>query len=256
MNESPESLAMSPEPTTLGVRMMNVLVAPGETWEAVRSEAYHSINWWLPLILGIVAGLIFVLGAFSQPTVLDEILVQQATEIEKAVAAGKLTEAQADAAHQQMESMRPMIGTLARVFGSIGTALASVAFQFIVAGLLMAGGRWWLGTSVPYWKWMEVTGLASLVPAMGALVTLCLVMIKGSLYVTAGPALLFSDVRPGSALQVLLGALTVFNLWWCALLTGGLARLSGRLPGRAAVWVFGWFALLTGIAVGVAALRS
>lgn len=235
---------------------MNVLVAPGETWDAVRAEAYQAANWWIPLLLGIVTGAVFVLIAFSQPAIVDEVLAQQAEQLDKAVAAGKMTEAQAAAARGQTESMRPMMATLIRVFGTLGAALASVAFQFIVSGLLAAGARWWLKSSVSYRKCMEVTGLAGLIPALGALVTLCLVLIKGSLSVTAGPILLFPDVRTGSPLQVVLSALTVFNLWWCALLSGGLARLADRSWESAAAWVFGWFVLVTGVAAGVAAFRS
>lgn len=235
---------------------MNVLVSPGEAWDSVRGEPFRASNWIVPVLISIAVGIFFVCVAFSQPAILDEVMARQSAELDARVTSGKMSAADADKAREQLDSMRPMMGTFVRVAGSFGTAGVSVALLFLVAAIL-AGISWWgFGARVPYLKWMEVAGLASLIPALGSVATLCVVLLKGTLNVSIGPALLASEVRPGSPLQLLLSALSVFNLWWCAVLSGGLARLTGRTWGAAAGWVFGVFALVNGIYIGIAVLRS
>ena len=41
-----------------------------EVWESVRAEAYRTSNWVVPLLIGIVAGILFVWVSFSQPGVI------------------------------------------------------------------------------------------------------------------------------------------------------------------------------------------
>jgi hypothetical protein len=256
MPDAPQPPVAVPEPSSLAARLMNILVSPGEAWDSVRTEPFRASNWIVPVLISIAVGILFVCVAFSQAAVMDEVMAQQSAQFDKAVASGKMSAADADKAREQVDAMRPMMGTIVRVAGSFGAAGASVALLFLVAGVLAGVSRWGMGARVPYTKWMEVAGLASLIPALGTVATLCLVVMKGSLAVSIGPALLVSEVRPGGPLQTLLSALSVFNLWWCGVLAGGLARLSGRSWGSAAGWVFGAFALVTGIAIGIAAIRS
>lgn len=252
---SPPPLSI-PDPSSLSERLMNVLVSPGEAWDSVRTESFRASNWIVPVLISIAVGILFVCVAFSQPAVMDEVMAQQTAQLDKLVASGKMSAADADKAREQTDAMRPMMGTIVRVAGSFGAAGASVALLFLVAAILAGVSRWGMGVPIPYTKWMEVAGLASLIPALGTVATLCLVIMKGSLNVSIGPALLVSEVHPGSPLQALLSALSVFNLWWCAVLAGGLGRLTGRSWGAAAGWVFGGFALVTGIFIGIAAIRS
>lgn len=235
---------------------MNILVAPGEAWDSVRLEPFRASNWMAPVLISIAVGILFVCVAFAQPAVMDEVMSLQTAQLDQRVASGNMSAADADKAKEQIDAMRPMMGTIVRVTGSLGAAVASVALLFLVAAILAGISRWGLGIRIPYTKWMEVAGLASLIPALGTVATLCLVVMKGSLSVSVGPALLVTEVRPGGPLQALLSALSVFNLWWCAVLAGGLARLAGRTWGAAAGWVFGVYALVTGIGIGIAAIRS
>ena len=48
------------ESSSLGGRILNGLVDPGEVWESVRTEAYRTSNWVVPLMIGIAAGILFV----------------------------------------------------------------------------------------------------------------------------------------------------------------------------------------------------
>ncbi|MBL9173122.1 MAG: YIP1 family protein [Verrucomicrobiales bacterium] len=256
MTDAPIPPAVVPPSSSLASRLMDVLVSPGEAWEAVRIEPFRASNWLVPVLISVAVGILFVCVAFSQAAVMDEVMAQQSAQFDKAVASGKMSAADADKARDQVDAMRPMMGTIVRVAGSFGAAGASVALLFVVAAILAGISRWGLGVRIPYTKWMEVAGLASLVPALGTVATLFLVLMKGSLAVSLGPALLVPEVRSGSPLQALLSALSVFNLWWCAVLAGGVSRLTGRSWGTAAGWVFGVFAVVTGIAVGFAAIRS
>ncbi|MEN9678185.1 MAG: hypothetical protein RIS76_4081 [Verrucomicrobiota bacterium] len=244
------------EPSSLGGRIVNVLVAPGEVWESIRTEAYRTSNWVVPLLIGIVAGILFVWVSFSQPGVIDEIIAQQVKAIDASVADGKMTEELAEKAREQMETMRPMMVTFGRLAGTVAMGVMAVVMQFLVALLLFLIARWGLKSAVSYWKCMEVTGLAGMVMVLGTLVTLFLVVLKGSMAANPGPILLFPDVAMGSPKQALLSSLNVFYFWWAAVLAGGLARLAGRSWAAAAFWVFGLYFLVIAAATGFAAARS
>ena len=256
MTDSPPVPAATHATTSLAGRMVNVLVAPGETWEAVRTEGYRASNWVVPLLMGMIAGIVFIWGAFSQPGVVDEIMEQQGKAFDKLVAERRMTADQADKAREQMDFMRPTIVAIGRLAGSAGLAVMAVGMQFLIALLVSLIARWGLGAALPYRKCMEVTGLAGVIPALGMLVTLFLVVIKGSMTANLGPILLVSNGAVGGPLQAVLSALNLFNLWWCAALSGGTARLAGRSWGAAAAWVFGLYALITAGAAGIAALNS
>jgi hypothetical protein len=241
--------------SSLSSRLLNILVAPGEAFDAIKSAPAQAANWVVPLVLATVASIVFVVVAFSQPVILDEVIKQQEDALDRQVAAGKMPAAQADKAREQMENMRPMMGTITKVFGSIGAAVVGAVMLFLTGFFLWAVARWAFHVNVPYLKWVEVAGLASLVMALGTVVTLFLVLLKGTLSTSLGPILFFPELKAGGPAQVFLQALNVFYLWWCAVVSAGLARLTGKSFGLAALWVIGFYLVITGLFVGVAAVR-
>ena len=143
--------AVPEEPSSLGGRIVNVLVAPGEVWESVRIDAYRTSNWVVPLMIGLVAGILFVWVSFSQPGVIDEIVAQQVKALDASVADGKMTEELAEKTREQMETLRPMMLTFGRLARMVAMAVMAVVIQFLVALLLYLIARWGLKSAVSYW---------------------------------------------------------------------------------------------------------
>lgn len=235
--------------------MLNVLAAPGEAFDEVRASPYRAANWVVPLLLASVAGVVFILVAFAQPAVVDEIIEQQVAQFDRAVETGKMTDAQADAARGQMEQMRPMIATFGRVFGALGVILVTVAGTFFSAFILWLVARMGLKSPVAYWKCMEVAGLSSLVNLVGTILTLFLVVYRGSISANLSVAMLIPNLPPGKPLFTLLSGLNPIFLWWTGLLALGLSRLAGRPFGVTAGWLFGLYLMFTLLFAGLAMLR-
>src|ERR1700722_20094016 len=60
-----------PEVTSLGNRLMNVFVSPSEVFDEVKVSPPNAANWWVPLTLIIIAGIVFAMVVFSQPGVIQ-----------------------------------------------------------------------------------------------------------------------------------------------------------------------------------------
>ena len=78
-----ESSAMS-----FSDKLMNVFSAPGELFENVAKSEKQTSNWSVPLILTMIVSVIFVLVAFSQAPIQDQMKDQTEKTIQKKVAEG------------------------------------------------------------------------------------------------------------------------------------------------------------------------
>jgi hypothetical protein len=216
--------------------------------------APNSVGTWLaPMFLNALIGLIFTFVVFSNPVILQDFKEKQAQAVDQQVKAGKMTEAQAAQALAGMEKIGPWIY---KVFGGVAAVFFSFVFPLLLALILWGLARKALGGPASYQKALEVTSLAGMINVPGAIVTMLLALVKGTMSTNPSPVLLFTDLRPDSPLFAALSGLNVFYLWWGAVLSIGLAKLGRSTFGRAAVWIFGiYFVLLVGI-VGLAALRG
>lgn len=232
--------------------MINILVSPGEVYEEVRASSYKGENWHIPLFLGALVAVLFVLVAFAQPAVVNNMIEAQIKAMDQQVAAGKMTAAQADTARDQMEKLRPMMANLGRIFGSVGAVIATFAFAFVAAFILWLLARYTLGTPVGYWRCMELVGLTQAIGILGTILTLFVVVYRGSLNSNLSPAMLVPGLEEGSVVFGLLSLLNPVYLWSAAVLALGLAILTGRSWGAVAARLFGVYAVvsLLGVLLG------
>ena len=88
---------------------------------------------------------------------------------------------------------------------------------------------------------MEVVALASIILALGAIVTALLIGASGN--PDARPALSFfvPHLPSASPVRLLLDTFNFFHLWTTTVLAIGLSRLSGVSFKESAVWVFGYW---------------
>ena len=75
MEESqPPSIPETPPPpsTSLFSRLTNVFVAPADVFDEIKSSKPTTANWIVPLVLAMIAGVIYTLVVFSQPAVIQK----------------------------------------------------------------------------------------------------------------------------------------------------------------------------------------
>jgi hypothetical protein len=134
MEEPTPPAASEPSPsrtTSLMARLMNVVVTPGEVFDEVKASKPCYLNWLVPLILAAMVGVVYVFVIFSQPAVLQGVRENQQKQFQKQVAAGKMTQAQADKAAEVTEQF--MTPTILKLAGGAGAVFGNVAWLFLVA---------------------------------------------------------------------------------------------------------------------------
>ena len=233
--------ASSPRSTSLIARLMNVVVTPGEVFDEVKASKPFYLNWLVPLLLAAVVGVVYVYVIFSQPAVLQGVRESQQKQFQKQVAAGKMTQAQADKAGEAIEQY--MTPTIMKFAGAVGAVFSNVAWLFLAALSLWLLGRFVFKGNFTCLQAVEVTGLATMISNLGAIISMLLVVVNGNMYVTPGPALLIGDFDPGNKTHLLLSAFNLTTLWFIAVLSLGLARLSGASFAKSGSWLFGVWAV-------------
>jgi hypothetical protein len=251
--ESPSVPAAAPA-MSLGERLMNVFVAPGDVFGEVKTAAPSVANWLAPAILFIVLSWLSAGLIFSQPTIRQQISELSTKAIDRQVEKGKLSGAQAEQARAMAEK-----------FGGIGYKISAVVAPVMAAFILPFWGGlilWLVGSFAlkgpfPYMKAVEVAGLANMILVLSVIVKTLLILITGNLFASPSLALVVKDFDPQNSVHSLLAVVNVMTLWLLAVRSIGLARLSGASAGQAAIWVFGIWAILTGAMIGFgAAVRA
>ena len=137
---------------------------------------------------------------------------------------GKMTQAQADQALAMMDKFAGP-GML-KIFGGAGAALGSFAPHFLVGVCFVANRHcWFLKEKIPFLKMVELAGLATMIPVLGAVITTLLTVITGKLGITPSVALLISQYDTKNMFHLLVGAVNLFNFWQIVV-AAGLPRLA------------------------------
>jgi len=231
---------------SLPARLFNVLATPGEVFEHLKNARVSTANWLIPALLAIVVSWLGAWVVFSQDSIQQQLREITDQAIEKQIQKQHLSDQQAEQAR--------VIGTK---FGAIGTKIAAYAAPVFIAmvipfwwGLLL----WLIGkvfkANFSYMKGVEVTGLSGMVGVLDSILRTLLILIMGNLFASPSLALLIKQFDPQNPVHGLLAAVNIMSFWALALRALGLARLSRVGFGRAAVWVFGTWALLTGVFSG------
>lgn len=236
---SPDGTADEPSvaTTSVGAKLTNIFVQPGDVFDEVRQSPHNFLNWLVPTLISVVVGLVFVWVVFSQDTIMQQMRDAQAKEIEAKVTAGKMSQQQADQAIQVTQ--RFMTPLVIKALGSVFTLLGCFAWLFGLSLLFWLIGRFVLKADFGYLKAVEVTGLAAMITVLGTVLTMLIVVAMGNLAMNPGPVLLVRDFDSANKLHRVLSALSLPMLWHLAVMGTGLSRLSGRswLAGAACVFI-------------------
>lgn len=245
--EAPAPAAPSQPPMSLAARLVNVFAVPGEVFDDAKAAKPATTNWLVPALLACVIGVVSALIMFSQPAIQQQLREQQEKamkpELDKQVAAGKMTQAQADQAIEMMEKFTGP--TMMKIFGSVGAVFVSFIRVFWWGLVLWLLGKMVLKVQFGYMKSVEIAGLASLIAVLGAIVSLLLIVNLGKLFSTPSLALTVGDFDLKNKGHLLLGTVNLFTLWQLAVMAIGLSRLASVPFARAMLPVFGFWIVWT-----------
>lgn len=242
-----------PTKTSLASRLFNVVAAPGEVFDEIRSNPPQTENWLIPAVLVVLVGFVGLLLCFSQPAIQQNMsdIVDQAIE-------------------KQAQRM-PMNDQAREIGESMGRIMmkASMMAEPVVTAFVMP--FWWgliiwvVGAKVykggfSFMKGVEVAGLANVLSVLEAIVKTLLAIGLGTIF--AGPHLgmLVKDFDTTKPAHMVLAAVNLFSFWGLAVRSIGMAKLGNVSFGKAAISLFGlWFifmAIMIGFSAGMQRLGA
>jgi hypothetical protein len=235
---SPESKPAGAYP--LPTMLADVYAAPGDVFEYIKNAPVRAMTWLTPMILVAVMAIVYVLIAFSQPGVLQSMRDAREKAFQKQVAAGKMTQAQADGFEKMTEKiMTPGITKLFAVGG--GLATTALGF-FVVALVLWLAARIVHSSTVSYMKVLEVCALAGMIDVLQKGIRAILVVWKGNLIVTLSPTLFVDNPNMANRTHLWLSLIDPIDVWWLAVLSLGLSKVASIHYAKTAMWAFGlWY---------------
>jgi hypothetical protein len=236
----PPTGAAPPEPSSLSDRLTNVIAAPGEVFEEIKLAPVRTSNWLVPLVLSCLVTVAFICLAFSQPAILQGLQDQREHAMQKKVAAGKMTRAQADQVSEATE--RFLTPSVMKIFGSGGVILACVSGLFLMSAGIWLGLKCCTGARLNYMKVVEICGLALVIDIPQKIIRIALVSWKANLLATVSPTLFLANASAANRAHVFLSMIDVVDFWWLAVLSLGVSKVAPIRYRTAAFLTFGlWF---------------
>jgi hypothetical protein len=165
---------------------------------------------------------------------------QRESVMHKKVAAGKITQAQADQGAAITE--RFLTPTILKAIGAIGAIVALVAGLFLMGAGICLALKWCTTASLGFMKAVEICGLALMIDVPQKILRILLVLWKGNLLATASPTLFLANPSTTNRADVFLSMIDVVDIWWLAVLSLGLSKVAA-IPYRTAAFIsFGiWY---------------
>ena len=239
MNETTETDCVdSTRPIGVIARMVGTFSSPGKTFASLNQQVEH-MDWFIPLI---VAAVVAMISAYIiMPIAKTDALNAVPEHIQKDATLSDEQQAQVQ------ESMEKVGSIAVVVLAPIGMA----ASLFIQAAVFLALANFILGGVGNYKKTLAVVSYSTLVGIPGAIVTVPLMLAKGSFNVQVGPGLLLPATMDGSYIYQVLTMINLFSIWQYALVAIGLGIIAGIPTKRMACGVFGLWIVYILIAAAV-----
>lgn len=238
----------SPQPSmSLASRLFNVFATPGEVFESIRGATVSTANWLVPAVVLIAVSWIGVWLVFSQDSIQQQLREITDQAIEKSIQKKHLSDEQAE----QARAMGTKFAGVGQKIGALATPVfAGLATPFWWGLIFWLVGRNALKADFSYMKGVEVAGLCGMIGVLDSIVRLLLILIMGNLFASPSLALFVKQFDPQNPVHSLLAVVNVMTFWVLVVRAIGLARLSGASFAKAAAWVFGIWAVLTGTMIG------
>jgi hypothetical protein len=248
MNDNPDetdSLESQSEPMSLSSRLANVYASPVEAFRDIREKEVRHANWVVPLVLGCMVGILYVVVMFTKTDYTQVVRDQQIAAMQQQVEEGEITQEAMDQGLAASE--RFMTPKIMAIFGSFAAVIGGVAFTFFLGFVLWLLSRLIFKPQLQFFKAMEIVGLSAMISVLGGIVSALLMAITGSPQMSLGPALFVSDFNPANKVHAILAALNVFAFWYVGILALGLAVVTRHsIKKTGLVLFFGWAVLKFG----------
>ena len=207
-------------------RMLGVFFSPGETFASVGRQAGH-LDWLVPLIVVALVSIISL--RLTMPIVQAETLGKMRQRI---------IEQKPDLSEEKMQETMEKVQGVTETAAFINAPVGAAAWLFVQAAVLLALVNFVLGGRGAYKKVLAVTGYSSLIAVPAAIVTVPLMLARGTMHVQVGLGLLLPASLEGSFLFHFLTYITLFSIWQYSLVSIGVGAVSGIGTKRAAWGVF------------------
>jgi hypothetical protein len=244
-----EVLVAEPHGLSQIERVVDTFVAPSKTF----NDILRSQSWWLPFLIYLVVSAGFAF-AVDQKIGFDSV-AEQAVQ-------------QSSMAQSQMESLTPEAREQAIHRQAVATKYTSYVggIFFLVFGLVGALLNWatinfGFGAKTTFGENLALQMYTSLPLAIKSLISIVLVFagvgtdnFNMQNPVGTNPGFYFAD--SAAWVKTLLTFFDVFGLWALALAAVGLACISGKSKGSAAIVVFGWWFVFMVVITGLVAAFS
>jgi len=258
----------------LWAKLGNIIAAPGEVFDEIRSLPVVTANWLVPTLLVLVAGWVGLWLVFQQDSIDQQISDMQEQQIQKMVESGKMSQQQADSSRAVAQKFTKVGKIVGGIAGSGLTTFISLFWWALV--LWLVGGKI-MGGGFTYLKAIEAAGLASVILLLETVVRNLLQITCGSLFAGPNLALFVVDEFHQSSLGALLTpvasllpesarwadydikdlklqVLAAFDgmvFWGLFVKSVALSRLSGRGLGPALAWIVGLWLAVTSLMMTV-----
>ncbi len=240
---APSVSQAAPEASTLGSRLFNVFSSPGEVFAGLKGAQKSSGNWVVPVLLGIVVSVVFMLVVFGRPSIQQQMIDTQRAQFEKQIQAGKMTQEQADTAEQFSRPGSVMF----TLFGSIGAGVMTVIMVLLVALIYWLIGKFVFKAPLGYGTSLEAVGLAYMTMVLGSVISILTILALDSMYATPSLALLIGQFDVNNGLHKFLSQMNIFTIWFVVLLGISLTKLADASAAKAMIWVFGLFLVISAV---------
>jgi hypothetical protein len=246
---SPATAAVPSEaPLSQAARVINTFISPTKTFTDIKRSA----SWWVPWVLGAVMSLAFVATAANKvgfEQIVDNNLRLRPKQMEQ------LEKAPPDQRARQMALSITITKAIAYAY-----PVVSLIVAVVIAAILLGSMNFGAGAQLKFGTVLAVViyaGLPGLIKAGLAIVSLLAgVSPEGFTFENPIASNLSFIGKPGSPLYTLGASLDVFTIWILVLCGIGLACVSKVKRSTTMAIVFGWWAVMILLGVGMAAMFS
>ena len=240
----------APAPLSEGQRLVDVFIAPSKTFTDLRRNA----SWWAPFLISAIVSVCFVSVA-SQKVGFRKIWENQLQSQPKA--AERIENMPAD---QREKAVQQQVG-ITKGF-SYGFFIFILIWNVVVAAVLLATLKFGLSADVKF-KTLFALVMYSSLPGVLKAILAALSLLAGvsvDSFTFQNPLATnpgyFMDPASSPVLYRLLTSFDVFTIWTLVLGAIGITCISKVKTGTAFAVVFGWFAVLILVGVGLGAAFS
>lgn len=203
-------------------KLVGVFTEPGITFQKISAFKPKAVDWFIPLLIVVIASSVAYLVLMSNPQIKYQIIEKQIESLQKQVEKGNLTQEMAD---QQEERIREFSeGSLSSLISIVGIVFGSFIIFFIIAGVFFLASKFILKGDGSYSSAMVAYGLPHYVVVIQVIVTVIAALLMGKFLEGVSVASLL-QMDTTTFTGMLASKLDIFSIWFYSLFSIGLAKM-------------------------------